>query len=115
MWALEKSISTRIIKYLTAILFGIAGVILLVLSIFVRETNYIRRKPWKFVLEIVVLGVLSAAPIYLVAKNRKSSYKRATRDFVILVVQFVVFWILMELSGFNEYVFPEKVGKIKAQ
>lgn len=108
MLTIDKYLSYKIAKYSTIILFSIAAIILIIFSILVRDVSYIRKYPIKFVLEMILVGVLSSIPIFLIAQSRKSSYKRATRDFIVLTVQFILFWVLAELSGINAYLFPIK-------
>jgi hypothetical protein len=108
MWKIEKKLSYKISRNTILFLFIIAGVTLSILSIFVRDVEYIIKYPFKFCVELVVIGILSAVPVYLIARTRKSSYKRATRDFFVLVLQFILFWVLTEISGVNSYLFPRK-------
>ena len=106
MWKIDKRLSYKICRYALLSLVIIALVVLTTLSIFVRDVEYILSYPKKFLVELIVIGILSAVPVYLIARTRRSSYKRATRDFIILVIQFIIFWVLTELSGVNSYLFP---------
>jgi hypothetical protein len=108
MEKLDQSVSRRIIRYTVIISTVIITIIFLALSIVVRETTYITAHPLKFMLEIAVISLLGSLPVYLVAKNRMTSMKVATKHFILVVLHFVVVWLLAELSGFNNYVFPRK-------
>ena len=105
---MDKESVTDVVKVITLVVLGIMLVILIVMAALIRHTDYIREKPFNFLLELVAFGVLTATPIFLVAYNRKSSYKRATRDFVLLALKFMVFWVLTELAGVNSVLFPMK-------
>jgi hypothetical protein len=105
---MSNTTASGIIRVATVVALLIAVVFLVVMSILVQHTEFIVRRPMRFVFEALLLGVCGAAPIYYIAYSRKSSYKRATRDFILLILKFAVFWVLFELSGVNSVLFPMK-------
>lgn len=97
------------IIHVTAVVAIVSTLIfLIVMSILVQHTEFIISRPYKFMFETLLLGLCGAAPVYYIAYSRKSSYKRATRDFLLLMCKFAIFWVLFELSGVNAILFPMK-------
>jgi hypothetical protein len=105
---LNTTTAGGIISTATIVGMLIATVFLGVMSLLVQHTDFIMSRPWRFAFESLLLGVCGSIPVYYVAYSRKSSYKRATRDFVLLILQVAVFWVLFELSGVNTLLFPMK-------
>ena len=97
----------------TATLVGIGCILvaLLVMAIIVRYTTYISQYPVRFVIEVLAVSVFASLPVFLIAKYRQSSYKRAFRGYLLLTLKFGLFWILTELAGINAVLFPVRKPK----
>lgn len=54
-----------------------------------------------FLLELIVIGVVSSIPILILSKTRQVKISVLLVYFFILLVQLVIFWTLTELSGYN--------------
>lgn len=88
-----------------AIVFGLF--LLFVMSIIVHDTKYIQEYPNKFMIELFLISVLAAIPIFYIGYARDVSLKTTTIDFILLVVKFGLFHIGMQLSGFYTNMFEE--------
>lgn len=85
-----------------------ATMFLLTMALLVRYVDYMRARPWRFIKELLVISVVTSMPIFYVAYKRRSSYKRATRDFLVLTLTGAALWVLFELAGVNSTIFPPR-------
>lgn len=88
--------------------FIVASAFFAIMAALVRRTDFITGHTGRFIIEAIVLGVFGSVPVFIIAHGRGSPIGRAARDFGLLFVKFVIFWILSELSGINAYIFPAK-------
>ena len=100
-------ISLRTIFLLIAL---IIFIMLFIAVFFIHDTQIgynIKGNKWLiFFIETLLFGVISAVPVYLIAKNRKAFNPRKTSDeFVIIVLKFMLLNVVLQLSGFYNHVF----------
>lgn len=84
---------------------AIVGIGLLVASIIVRNTSIIFGKPLVFVAELVAMSIVTALPLYAFILTRKISFKTANKFVLLFAIKLAVMHVLLELSGFYEYMF----------
>lgn len=108
MERIDIKTATRIVRWASAIGLAVAAVFLLVMAIIVRYFDYMKAKPRKFMIELLVVSIGTSLPIFYLAHTRRSSFKRATRDFVLITVYGALLWVLCEVAGVNSTLFPEK-------
>ncbi len=83
-----------------------AVMFLLVMGLIRRHTRYMRTHPWRFTAEVLIVSVVCSLPILLAAWLRDSPLTTALAHTAILALKFGVLWVLCELTGANEIVFP---------
>ena len=83
-----------------------AGVYLAIMSGVVRYYDNIKVHPWRFALELILLCLGIAVPYIVIFKLRGGRMTRLWIDVPLLLIKFVAGWILFELSGVNNVVFP---------
>lgn len=106
MWNLDTNFS--LVALMTGIWLVSLFVYLIILAFAIRNTQFMVAHPWRFVIEVILVGIVSSLPIFWVASNRGSSYTRAARDFGLLTMKLGIFYILLELAGINAYLFPPR-------
>jgi hypothetical protein len=106
MYQMDASSAHAAIRVATLISIGGLALFLVVMAILVRYTQHMRAKPWSFAIETAAIGVFAAVPLYLIAYNRHSSYWRVTLSSAAVIAKVAGFWVLMELAGVNDYIFP---------
>ena len=108
MFKLDILKAAEIVRWGTVFGSVVAAVFLGVLAALARYTDYMRAETGRFLLELFVISVVTAVPIFYVAYTRRSSYRRAARDFVLLTLTGAALWLLFELAGVNTVLFPPK-------
>ena len=86
-------------------LLAIVGLGLMVSSILVRNTSIIAGKPSVFITELIAMSVLTALPLYVFMMTRKISAKTASKFVLFFAIKLAIMHVLLELSGFYEYMF----------
>lgn len=88
------------------ILFLVVGfAMLLSTAVVVRDTILIRKHPFKFAAELVLMSILPAIPLLFFVISRNLPMNVALTWFYGLSFKFAVFHILFQLSGFYTYLF----------
>jgi hypothetical protein len=89
-------------------------IIMFVALLFIRDTNLnynhklFGSSIFTFVLETLVVGIVSACPVYLISYNRgKIPDDRTTIEFIILALKFAGVHIGLQLGGFYSHVFND--------
>jgi lysylphosphatidylglycerol synthetase-like protein (DUF2156 family) len=95
------TLTNAITSYFLLASFAFITAFLLVTALMIRYTKFIKEHPWMFLIELLVIGVLSAIPLLILAKTRNVKMSTLIVYVLILVVQLVIFWTLTELSGYN--------------
>jgi dipeptide/tripeptide permease len=108
---MDAAQSYTIVSWGTLVGLAVSVLVLLVLAISVRYTDFITAHPWKFAMETAAIGVFAAAPIFLVARHRDGLSFGSVAEFAILAVKFIIFWVLFELAGVNATFFADKSEK----
>ena len=103
-----------LIKWGVLLGIGLAFVGLLLLSVVVRYTEFVRIHPWKFAVETLAVGTLGALPIFLVSHHRGALSILSLVDFFILTAKFMLLWALFEFSGANSVFFKPRVRKTQS-
>lgn len=96
-----------VLKILILLVLIIGFFLLFVLSIVVHDTKYIQEFPNKFAIELFLISVLAAIPIFYIGYARDVSLKTTTIDFILLVIKFGLLHIGLQLSGFYTNMFEE--------
>ena len=90
------------------ILFAIvSGTIALTgMSFVIRDTEYITEYPIKFLLELLYISITPALIVFMMAKFRNDKITLHTwQEFVLVAAKFMLFHILLQLSGFYRSIF----------
>ena len=93
------------------LVFGSALICMLVAAFFVRDLKpaYVRLpgvNPYiVFVVEMLLFGLISAVPIYLMAANRKALSAHTTVEFLMITLKFCAMHCVLQASGFYTYLF----------
>lgn len=91
----------------TYVVMTIVFIGLLIASIIVRHTSIMVGKPGVFFAELFAMSVLTALPMYAFVATRKISAKTATKFFLVFVIKLALLHVLLELSGFYDYILKE--------
>lgn len=92
----------------SAVILVVWFVFLLIMAFVVRHTEFVTRHTGTFIIETLVLSALTAAPIFVLIYTRDAKKKRIFRDFVLVYIKVLVFWILGEFSGLTAQVVKVK-------
>lgn len=79
--------------------------LLLTMSLMTHYTIYMKQNPWKFLFETFFYGVMGALPFIYFERIRKTSNHHFLYVFGMLFSLYVVFHILLELSGTYSYLY----------
>jgi hypothetical protein len=80
---------------------GLAG-----MCAIIKDTEYIIKEPFKFVIETLIMGLLPTIALILVIYFRTNKYTNKNKvDSFILFSKFAVLHILLQISGYYRYVF----------
>lgn len=95
------------------ILFGVPGlVVLITLSIIVKDLEYPNALPFNFTIETLMMAFLPSIGVLLIPKLRGYEYTTETiYQFVLTVLRFGVLHILLQFSGFWSDLFPPLENK----
>jgi len=96
-----------ILKNLTIMALAFGFFILFLLSIIVRDTHFITENPNKFMIELFLMSVLAALPIFYIGYSRGLGLSSTVTDFLLLMVKFAALHIGFQLSGFYTNIFAE--------
>ena len=58
-----------------------------------------------FLLEMILFGVISAVPIFLMAKNRDDLSVKTIAEFGVIFLKFICLHCLLQISGFYHHAF----------
>lgn len=80
--------------------------ILIIVSLVVRDINFIRDQPADFFIELIFVSLIPALlMVFVFAKTRRLDSRQTLVWFLGLLFKLMVFHILLQLSGFYTYVF----------
>lgn len=100
----KKSAVTTALVLIVVIV--IVGVYLAIMSGIVRYYDYIKENPVIFGIELLLFSLGIAIPYIIIFRMRGGNMRRLWIDVPLLVVKFIVAWVLFELSGINNMLFP---------
>jgi hypothetical protein len=85
----------------------IGGIVSLIgLSAIIRDTDYIVKNPFKFIIETILMGLLpSLAVMYVMWARTKKITQSNNIELLVLAAKFAALHILLQLSGYYRYVF----------
>jgi hypothetical protein len=108
-----KAIATQVIEY--GITFGLvtSTIFLIVCSLIVQDTAYIRRDPKFFVAETLTMGVLSSLPIILIAHLRGHDIAESATSAVTLCLHVAFVHVGFQLSGIYSELFPKSAASAR--
>lgn len=95
----------RYVKWFLIIAVVVVGVFMTCMAAATRFTGFITGHPYKFLAETLFFGVMGAVPIFLISKHRDALTISTILEFALLSVKFMVFWLLLELTGANAMFF----------
>ena len=97
----------KVIKY--SILFGISVsfIVLTITSALVRDTYWITKNPKFFVLEGLLMGLLTAIPVLYISHMRGGEVSSSMQGFILLFLKIVFIHVGFQLSGVYSVLFPE--------
>jgi uncharacterized membrane protein len=87
----------------------IATVALVYFSLTVRDTSFVRKHPLQFVLEVLLIGLGAAAPLFYLGYTRGRQPKEVYKEFLFLFLKFAGAHIGLQLSGFYTNMFSQRV------
>ena len=97
----------KLINYGVLAMFGVAILVLLVISFLRPDVAMIKNHPWMFLLECLVIGVVPAVTLTIFTYTRKTRIKHIYKWVLILAVKFVALHILFQTCGFYTYFLSE--------
>jgi hypothetical protein len=83
----------------------IAALALVYFAVTVRDTSFIRRNPLQFVLEVLLIGLAGAAPLFYIGFTRGRPPKEVYKLFLFLFLKFAGAHVGLQLSGFYTNMF----------
>lgn len=92
------SYTIQLYAFLTLIVVGYAA--LIVLAVYVRDFEVIKKHPFKFGFETLLIGAGLALPFYYFGAWRNLSSKETHTIVVGLFIKFISLHVLLQLSGF---------------
>ena len=75
--------------------------VLIIVSLIVRDCEFIVKKPYLFVGETILIGLLAALQVYVLYTSRGAVKKK----FIILFIEFAALHVFFQLSGFYNFIF----------
>lgn len=102
-----------IIKYGTLGGIALGILVLIIASILVQDTGYIRSDPKFFMIEMASMGILTAVPIVVVATLRGAPMKESLFEFFLLFLKIVILHLLMQTSGVYSIIFPNSSALVR--
>lgn len=100
-------LSYNVIKYGTIILLAVSFIVLIVFSVLVHDTYYIREFPLKFVSETLIMGFLTAISIVYISVLRGNSRMSSFIESLVIFFKVVLLHIGFQLSGVYSVLFPK--------
>ena len=97
--------SNEIIKWSMIGLILVAFIYLLILSLIIRDIKYPKDHPYLFTLETLLFSFGAAGAVFIMAHGRDKISIKTLWEFLALSLKFGVFHILLQFSGFYDYVF----------
>lgn len=111
----EGNTKIKTILIIIAVLAGISillmGISTLYISDFTPEYNFDKINPlFMFIFEMLLYGIISAAPIFLVEYNRNNLSSHTKYDFVIQILKMSALFIFFQISGLWGSIFKDTFG-----
>lgn len=88
-----------IVKWGLIVGIGVGLAILIIGSIVIRDFDFIKKCPAKFLMETLLFGFLTAIPIIYIGKTRHADMKQSLIEFFILFLKVVALHVTLQLSG----------------
>jgi uncharacterized membrane protein YvlD (DUF360 family) len=84
----------------------ISAIYLTIASLIVRDIDYPKKHPTKFVMELIIMSILATFPYtYIHWLRNGGGYHKYVFSHSILVLKFAVFHLLLQFSGFYTALF----------
>lgn len=87
---------------------GVTGAIflLMIISLVVRDTDFIRNRPADFIIELIFVSLIPALlMVFVFAKTRRLDSRQTLVWFLSILFKLMIFHILLQISGFYTHVF----------
>lgn len=79
---------------------------LIIVSLVVRDIEFIRNQPGEFFIELIFVSLIPALlMVFVFARTRKLDSRQTLVWFLGILFKLMVFHILLQISGFYTYVF----------
>lgn len=98
----------RAFKHLKQLIFIggiIAALVLIYFAFTVRDTSFIRRNPLQFALEVLLISLAGAAPLFYIGFTRGKPPKEVYKQFLFLFLKFAGAHVGLQMSGFYTNLF----------
>ena len=83
----------------------VGGMILFAIGVIRRDVDFIKRHPFVFAMETLIVAIVPALTMFVFAVSRGISWILALQWFYGLAAKFGVFHVLFQVSGFYAYMF----------
>jgi hypothetical protein len=85
----------------------IATIAFVYFAVTVRDSSFIKRNPLQFILEVIIIGLAGAAPLFYLGYTRGKPPKEVYKQFIILFLKFAGAHVGLQLSGFYTNLFKK--------
>ena len=102
----------HVIKYGIITGISLSAIILIIGSILVHDTYYIKNDPKFFISEMLIMGILTSLPILYISYLRGGAIKTTIQEFSLLFIKIVLIHLGFQLSGVYSVLFPKSSNLI---
>lgn len=75
------------------------------IALVARDVDIIRKKPFVFAIETILISVIPAIPLFFFSVSRGIEFRKTLTWVIGLSIKFAVFHIIFQLSGFYTFMF----------
>lgn len=97
----------KVIKYGILSGLGVSFLVLIIGSILVHDTYYMKQNPKFFISETLIMGFLTALPIVYISYLRGGTKTQTIQEFILLFLKIAMIHLGFQLSGVYSVLFPE--------
>jgi hypothetical protein len=112
----KKRLESSVFKTGTYSLFAyllVSIVVLVVASVIVKDTRFIREHPWKFTMETLFMSVIATFPFMYLIWSRSGHFRRFdVVEYLILILKFGGLHVLLQTSGFYSVLFRDRHASV---
>jgi len=90
---------------------ALSVIILVIGSVLVHDTYYISKNPKFFISETLIMGILTAVPVFYIAYIRENSINTTNVvEFFVIFMKIAFIHVGLQLSGVYSAFFPKSAG-----